>query len=72
MELAFFICYSIGVIIAAYIHAPSYIRKRETTNYPCTENTTWIIMSITSWIAVLPFVIDMARILKQKQDGEDN
>lgn len=71
MELVFFICYSIGVIIAAYIHAPNYIQGK-TTEYPCTETVNWIIMSITSWIAVLPFVIDLARILKQKQDGEDN
>jgi uncharacterized membrane protein len=71
MELALFISYSFGVIIAAYIHAPNFIQKKESTDYPCTEITTWIIMSVTSWIAVLPFVIDLAKILKQKQDNED-
>lgn len=71
MELALFISYSFGVIIAAYIHAPNFIQKKESTDYPCTEITTWIIMSVTSWIAVLPFVIDLVKILKQKQDNED-
>lgn len=71
MELIVFIGYSIGVIIAAYIHAPNYITRKEQTDYPITETTTWIIISIASWITVLPFIVDLARILNRNQN-EDN
>lgn len=71
MKLSLLIVYSLGVIIAAWLHTPYSVYKRIRSEYPCTEAATWIIVSLTSWISVIPFIIDLLNKLN-KQDNDQH